>query len=194
MEDYWSRGYLPHHHVPDQSVFITWRLADSLPTGFFEAWKSRPEHLREKNNAYRTIDIELDKGIGSCALANHGAALRVSNAIIETHRKTADVYSFVVMPNHVHLLCKLNENTALPEYVRSIKGKTAREINVLLGKSGKLWQPDYFDRTIRNEEHFRNVSKYIEWNPARAGLVVSPSEYPFSTANEVIRKKLASQV
>jgi putative transposase len=47
---------------------------------------------------------------------------------------------------------------------------SARKINALLGNSGILWQRDYFDRLVRDEEHFANCVRYIRHNPKKAGL------------------------
>jgi hypothetical protein len=42
-----------------------------------------------------------------------------------------------------------------------------------------LWQPSFHDRILRNAESTLSVARYIFENPVRAGLVISPSEYPF---------------
>jgi len=47
---------------------------------------------------------------------------------------------------------------------------SARRINSLLGSSGSLWQRDYFDRLVRDEQHFANCVRYIRGNPQKAGL------------------------
>jgi putative transposase len=40
----------------------------------------------------------------------------------------------------------------------------------LLGRSGNLWQRDYFDRLVRDENHFANCLRYIRRNPEKARL------------------------
>ena len=57
-----------------------------------------------------------------------------------------------------------------------------RRINRVLGRRGKLWQDDYWDRYIRDEAHYRKVVHYIESNPVKAGLVKTPEQWPFSSA------------
>lgn len=78
--------------------------------------------------------------------------------------------AWIVMPNHVHLLVEIWQ---IPQskLIKDWKGFTARRINRLLGRRGKLWQEDYWDRYIRDEKHYRKVRHYIEWNPVKAGLV-----------------------
>ncbi len=45
-----------------------------------------------------------------------------------------------------------------------------------------FWMEEYFDRYIRNADHFRNAVNYIENNPVKAGLCSKPSDWPFSSA------------
>ena len=52
-----------------------------------------------------------------------------------------------------------------------------------IGGQGRLWQPDYFDRLIRDQEHFEKVAKYITWNPVKAGLCNDPALWPHSSGN-----------
>ncbi|HEY8188950.1 MAG TPA: hypothetical protein VIF64_22975, partial [Pyrinomonadaceae bacterium] len=64
----------------------------------------------------------------------------------------------------------------------SLKSYTAHEANKILCREGQFWLEDYFDRYIRNEEHFQNTVKYIENNPVKAGLCAKASDWPFSSA------------
>jgi type I restriction enzyme R subunit len=54
--------------------------------------------------------------------------------------------------------------------LKSWKGFTAREINKRLGKTGALWQDEYWDRLIRSEQHFFKSAEYIQENPSKAQL------------------------
>ncbi len=48
-------------------------------------------------------------------------------------------------------------------------------------KKTYLWQNEYWDRFIRNENHFQNAIHYILENPVKAGLVKSIDDWPWST-------------
>jgi putative transposase len=74
------------------------------------------------------------------------------------------------MPNHVHTLFVQNANWSLEKVLRSWKSFTSRKINSLRGRDGSLWQRDYFDRLVRDENHFANCVRYIRRNPGRARL------------------------
>ena len=44
----------------------------------------------------------------------------------------------------------------------------------------ELWQRNYIERVLRDDEYTLTVARYILDNPVRAGLVQSPEEYEFS--------------
>lgn len=91
------------------------------------------------------------------------------------------LHSYVIMPNHVHLLG--TPAIALPDLMQRIKGATALWANRLLGRSGrKFWQEEYFDRIVRNRTEFTRIQRYIEWNPVKAGLAATPEEFPWSSS------------
>lgn len=46
----------------------------------------------------------------------------------------------------------------------------------------RFGQAEYYDREIRNEEHFYKALRYIENNPVNARLCEKPSDWPYSSA------------
>ncbi|HEV2691907.1 MAG TPA: transposase [Verrucomicrobiae bacterium] len=95
--------------------------------------------------------------------------------------KNYRLFAWVVMPNHVHTLIETLE-TPLPEILQGWKSFTSKAINRILKRQGEFWQTDYFDRYIRDEEHFGKVLRYIENNPVKAGLVKSPELWSYRSA------------
>jgi REP element-mobilizing transposase RayT len=67
--------------------------------------------------------------------------------------------------------------------VQRWKGTTAVEINRLLGRTGTLWAPDYYDRYIRDMNHLHDSIAYIHRNPVKAGLCEKAEDWPFSSAS-----------
>ena len=49
-------------------------------------------------------------------------------------------------------------------------------MNTLLGESGKVWAVNYFDRYIRDDDHFERTLAYVLNNRIRAGLDDDPAE------------------
>jgi REP element-mobilizing transposase RayT len=106
----------------------------------------------------------------------------VENALLFFDGERYRMHAWVVMPNHVHALFTPLNGLGLAEILRSWKSFTSKEANKLLGQTGHFWQCEYFDRFIRDAEHFDNVVRYIESNPVKAGLCHSPDDWPFGSA------------
>jgi putative transposase len=175
-----SRGYLPHFDMPGVIQFINYRLEDAMPANLRHEWAIMLEINHELRRRTK-IEEYLDRGRGCCLLRNERAAALVQANWLRFDGKRYRLLAWVVMPNHVHLLAEI-WHTPQSKLIKDWKGFTARNINRVLGRSGKLWQHDYWDRYIRDEEHYRKVMYYIEWNPVRAGLVQWPEQWPFSSA------------
>lgn len=178
-----SRGYLPHLESPDLIQFITFRLADSLPADFIQTQekKLRSKLITESEYHY-AINLKLDTGTGGSFLRDPEIAKLVCEAILYFNGEKFDLHNWVVMPNHAHLLVKTIGDHTLSETMHSIKSFSASAANKLLGRKGRFWAPDYFDRFIRGRTHFMNVMRYIDENPVKARLCDSPDNYPWGQA------------
>lgn len=95
---------------------------------------------------------------------------------IEQQFSAVSPETFVVMPNHVHLLLYqslVNDNFTPSDVVRWIKGKSLaayREGVEELGWEpfeGRLWNASFHDEILRSEAHLENVRRYIIENPQR---------------------------
>ena len=67
-----------------------------------------------------------------------------------------DISAIVVMPDHVHMIftplvnLEAREVYSLGEIMDAIKGASAHKINRQLGRTGKVWQTESFDRVLRS--------------------------------------------
>jgi REP element-mobilizing transposase RayT len=90
------------------------------------------------------------------------------------------LHEYVVMPNHVHVL--LTPVDELSKITQGIKGTSAREANLILGRVGQVfWQDETYDHFCRDAREFDNIREYIALNPIRAGLVARPEAWPWSS-------------
>ena len=87
------------------------------------------------------------------------------------------LHSFAVMPNHVHALIAPRDEFELEQILHSWKSYTGLEINRIVGRRGRLWEPEYFDHIVRNSASFDRILSYIATNPAQAGLTDWPWIY-----------------
>jgi REP element-mobilizing transposase RayT len=175
-----ERGYLPHRDEPGLTQFVTFRLADSFPESLRGEW----EHLwKIEDDQQRRAELEayLDRGRGECHLSKPEIASLVEDAVRFFHGERYDLHAWVVMPNHVHALFKVDA-TPMAEILESWKKYTSQKANRLLKRRGQFWQADYWDTFMRDSEHELETRNYIESNPAKAGLVLDPKKWPWSSA------------
>ncbi|MDR1888324.1 MAG: transposase [Zoogloeaceae bacterium] len=207
-EEKWrSRGRLPHRDEWHLVQAITFRLADALPQEKLRQLKAElarlkiPENEREKRQRAQ-IEAWLDAGLGSCALKNPAMAKVVESALHYYDGERYRLLAWCVMPNHVHVL--IQQMSALPQIVRAWKGYTGRWAMQHAGSAGlpprnnrgsntivvagqkprapRFWQPDYWDRFMRDERHFAATIEYIHHNPVKARLCARPEGWPWSSA------------
>jgi len=175
---------LPHWQQNESAVFVTWRLADSLPQEKLnqieseqKLWLSNnvkpwsKEQTKEYHQLFSDrINDWLDQGYGSCALKETELAQITLNALKHFDRNRYNLHSAIIMPNHVHVLFSPKDGHQLGDIVQSWKSFTSKEINRKLDTSGTFWQAEYYDRLIRSQKHFDRVTDYIVENPLKAGL------------------------
>ncbi len=64
--------------------------------------------------------------------------------------------------------------------MKLIKGRSSREINLLLDRSATFWQKASYDHMIRNEHELSAIGDYILNNPVKAGMISSGEDWPFT--------------
>jgi putative transposase len=175
-----ERGYLPHHDVPHVTQFVTFMLDDSFPVERQAEWKSVLEEA-DKSLRRRKLEAWLDRGVGECWLRNPAVAKLVEEKLREGEGTLYGLQSWVIMPNHVHLVVNVLE-IPLSQLVKGWKGASGRAANHFLGRSGPFWQADYYDTKIRDAAHLARAIRYVEQNPSKAKLVRDFREWRWSSA------------
>ncbi|MFN2500887.1 MAG: transposase [Pyrinomonadaceae bacterium] len=141
------------------------------------------EKLGHYSKAFQIrIEEYLDAGIGSCYLSVPEIAELVQDALLFYDNTHYLLLSWVIMPNHLHMLIRPMAKVSLSKVMRDLKGFTARKANMVLGRDGAFWQPDYFDRYIQDQEHYFKALRYIERNPVKVGLCSQPEAWPYGSA------------
>ena len=91
-----------------------------------------------------------------------------------------DMYAYVLMDNHYHLLLK----TKRPNLSKSMQWfgvSYTRRFNVRHGRSGHLFQGRFKALLIENDTYLLRLSCYIHRNPLRAGIVHRLIDYQWSS-------------
>jgi putative transposase len=204
-----ARRRLPHWAPETVTVFVTWRLAGTLPVRTEEA------RFEDRLSEGRTIAAKIpgnaagiiSQPVGRTVLPSAGKRFvaqdgeldraafgptwlkdaRVAGMIVDalnygaSTRGFYDLQAFVVMPNHVHVVWQ--PKIAMSRVLQWLKGVTSKRAKRILGMTeGAFWQDESYDHWVRSEGEFQRVIRYVESNPVKAGLAESIEAWPWSSA------------
>lgn len=175
---------LPHWQQPGATYFLTFRLADSIPKALMDRWltdrevwlnaQPKPWTVEQTAEFERRFSGQIEKHLdalhGDCTLGRPAVATLAAEVLQTFDGERYRHHAWVIMPNHVHLLFTLHPERTLEDEVKAWKGVSARRIHARLSRSGDFWQRDYFDRIIRDTDHFWRCARYIHSNPVKCHL------------------------
>ncbi|MGD9966479.1 MAG: transposase [Hyphomonadaceae bacterium] len=149
---------------------IVFGLADAIPSG-----------LRLPSAMH--ADRALDRAYGECILRQGECAEIVETVMLHSDGERFRLIAWCVMPNHVHAVAEQVDGFPLSDVVQAWKSTSAHRLNHLLGRRGRLWRREYFDRFMRDEDHLSMTIEYVEANPVQAKLVASAEQWRWSSAH-----------
>ena len=153
---------------------------------------------------------ELGAIVGEkCVLNPLGEAVEALIVTLGKYNPEVYVDSHVVMPNHVHLILKIedrpdNDEHHLGKIMRKLKSLAAREYRLLKEQGlardigSGLWQENYWEKIITSHDQLEKTRRYIADNPKnwsidRFGPVTSHSLGNLELLNEPFEAFVASQ-
>ncbi len=188
MNEIFSRRHLPHLYFNEGIYFVTYRLADSLPSKKYELTNnvSRQWDFQKFKEHFNDYDLLLDKAsFGSNYLRIKNIADICASSILHYNNSELKVICYCVMSNHIHLLFKLMpENRGISKLMQSIKGYSSRECNKELKRKGTFWQNESYDRWLRDENEYRYTINYILNNPVKAGIITDWKDWKYTWYNK----------
>ena len=203
---YYKRN-LPHYQPEDAILFVTYRLAFSLPSDLLEILISKRKEFDRKlikvnpverkkeemiiNKILFQIEDEyLDKySSGPLWLKNDQIAELVIESLLFNHNKSYELHYCIVMPNHVHLVLKpikdkLGKQISIAKIMKEHKSFTAVESNKILHRSGQFWLHENYDHVIRNDEEYYQTKYYVLNNPVKAGFINNYKKWKYYYINQ----------
>ena len=189
------RRHLPHFQPPGATLFVTFRLAGSIPSEVRKQLRLEVEQTDEtlagianpderggrayleQRRLFGRWDEVLDTAQdGPFWLHDPRIAGLVAESLHYRDGKVYDLDAFCVMPNHVHLVFTPLPKTdgahhALAVILHSLKRYTARQANLLLEREGSFWQHESYDHVVRGEAERERIVAYVLNNPVKAELV-----------------------
>lgn len=181
-----SHRSLPHWRAPQSIYFVTFRLHDSLPAALVADARFEIHNIlrtadqmhrdlsddeqRRLRCLRRQLELALDKGYGKCWMRNPAIAEIVTGALSYFHHERYELLAWCVMPNHVHAIVQPGNTWDLSQIMHSWKSFTAHRIVREYRCPTPFWQHESYDRIMRDEQELRRAVRYVENNPAAAGL------------------------
>jgi REP element-mobilizing transposase RayT len=172
-EAHFHRRHLPHIYLDEAIYFITFRLKGSIP---FHQLNELQSIIRFKNSFltkemkcdlneffFTKYDELLDRNQSELSLLQQAnLADIVKSALHFYDSEDYILYSYCIMPNHVHILFEQMENArSISKIMQSVKRFTARENHI-----------------VRDDKDFYRILHYIINNPVKAKLVEEWDEWP----------------
>ncbi len=151
-------------------------IANFLGLGFFMARLPRyiipgqPQHIIQRGNNRQVIfAADADYPFFRDAL------------VAAADKHDLRIHAYVWMTNHLHLLATPGQEDSIGKVFQSAARKYVQYFNHTYSRSGTLWEGRYRATVVDSERYLLTVMRYIELNPVRAGMVVHPADYPWSS-------------
>ena len=124
--------------------------------------------LDRRNYFWENVGAIIDRP-QNVELSLHGKI--VDNAIqnITSTYPALSLESYVIMPNHIHLLLRVCADEygrplvapTMSRVVKQLKGFVSKKVGI------SIWQKSFYDHIIRNREDYEEHLRYIYENPMR---------------------------
>jgi REP element-mobilizing transposase RayT len=196
------RRDLPHWDLQGATYFVTNCLAGSIPAlGRLpikaENARSQPQpravtvrHTSSASTDFGTRERLLDAALGVRWLENPNVAAAVRESMLYFAGTRYELLGYVIMPNHVHWVFRplatwtehAGSRPVREIILHSFCRQTARICNRILGRTGRFWQHESYDRVVRDQAELQRIIDYIERNPVKASLCDRPEQWEFSSA------------
>ena len=98
-----------------------------------------------------------------------------------TARYGVDIWAYCLMPNHVHFVCVPKVDGALARTFNTTHMRYAQYFNGKRSVTGHLWRARFMSCVLDGRSVHEEI-RYIETIPVRAGIVLRPDSYPWSSA------------
>lgn len=213
-----SERHRPHIHPPGRTLFVTYRLAGSIPQATVREYRAKKEwfeneltQVRKRARSSNATELkewlERAEGFhrqwfvkyedilhqaktGPLWMKDEAVAEKVAESLRGLDGEAYRLDAYCVMSNHVHTVfipflseAELQEDfddeahvvftsvhPGLSRIMHSLKGRSARECNLVLSRSGQFWEHESFDHVVRPGK-LTGTIRYVLNNPVKAGLV-----------------------
>ena len=134
----------------------------------------QPKHIPAGADIIRPNTTRNNEHSAVCVahteLTDCGKYVKQSISEINNHYKNIFVDKYVIMPNHIHMILviendvdKITGRIISAPTISVIVGQMKRWVSKQIGFS--CWQKSFYEHIIRNEQDYKKICEYIEYNP-----------------------------
>ena len=119
---------------------------------------------KDRKQILSQVIVGEDTILPSIKLLEYGIIIDKSINEIPLHYDDVFVDNYVIMPNHIHLIIRINNNGRMVSAPTIIAGMK-RYVSKQIGKS--IWQKSFYDHIIRDDIDYQQIWQYIDENPTK---------------------------
>ncbi|WP_046246525.1 transposase [Hymenobacter terrenus] len=170
------RRHLPHIHPPGGALFLTMRLAGSLPQAVLDDRRTPAADLLSQRQRFASYEQQLETGAYGPTWLRQPAVMALVLAGLRQQAAQGhyELLAACAMPNHLHVVLRLPLVGHEPFYraMQRFKSATAVLANREVGRSGRFWQDESYDHVVREgqADALARAVRYTVYNPVKAGL------------------------
>jgi putative transposase len=164
--------------------------------------------MRSRNRtsfeAHGNVFFVTSTVVGFIPVFNNADLTRIFIENLRFYQDRGDfcIIAFVLMPEHFHLIIKVNDKYTVSQIMANFKRMTSRQVSAYLHAAGdqstiallqdaascepacdsRLWKPRFDSLVLTNEETLSQKIEYIHQNPVKRGLVKNAMDWPCSSA------------
>ena len=107
---------------------------------------------------------------------------------LDIEEKFVDIIAYCIMPTHIHLILKQKKEKGISIFMSQISNSYAKYFNLKHKRKGPLWEGEFKNVLVSNDEQLLHLTRYIHLNPVTAGLVEKPQDWEFSSYQEYLNE------
>lgn len=104
------------------------------------------------------------------------------------------IHAYVLMDNHFHLLATPPSAEALSQMMQAVGRRYVRHFNDAQERTGTLWEGRYKSALVQTDRYLLACMAYIDLNPVRAGLVMQPQDYRWSSHRHYVGLEIEKRI
>jgi len=159
---------------------------------------------RSSFEAHGSVFFVTSTVVGFTPIFNNARACRIFIENLNFYQNRGDfrLIAFVLMPEHFHLIIKVNDKYTVSQIMANLKRITSKQVTAYFREAGneltikllqsaaarepasdsKLWKPRFDSLVLVKEETLIQKIEYIHYNPVKRGLAKNAADGTYSSA------------